>query len=38
MDNLKKHLIEKALKAENALDAQVWANALRTVCLANKDK
>ncbi len=38
MDNLKEHLIEKVLGAQTAEDAQTWANALRTVCLAEKDK
>lgn len=38
MDNLKKRLMKKALEAETSEEAQGWANALRTVCLASKDK
>ena len=33
-----KKLIEKVEQADKADEAQVWANTLRTVCLANKDK
>ena len=38
MDKLIEKLIEKVKLAEKAEEANVWANTLRTICLAKKDK
>jgi len=38
MDSLKLYLQKKVEDAKDANEAQVWANTLRTVCLASKDK